>query len=362
MNDPKQINQIHTQTMPSAPAGEHNRIAAIGQRVLEGVQITRQEALHLFNLENQADILDLIAWANRIRQHYRGNGIHLCSIVNAKAGGCPEDCKFCAQSAFYKTNSPRHDLIDPDSMLQAAAEAERNGASAFAVVTAWKELRESQSLNRVCDLIRAIARNTALRPDASLGLIKSQQVADQLREAGLKCYNHNLETSRRFFPSQCTTHSFDDRLETIQYLKNAGIRVCSGGIIGLGETREDRCDLAFALREIAPDYVPINILAPIPGTPFERNAPLPPIEILKTIACFRLILPRQEILIAGGRAVNLRDTQSFVFAAGASGLMIGNYLTTINRSPEDDLRMIHDLGLTPQSHPQPQDAHTPPAR
>jgi len=349
MNGPTQPHQIHTQPVASAPANERNRIVTIGQRVLEGIQVTRQEALQLFNLENQADILDLIAMANRIRQHYRGDSIHLCSIVNAKAGGCPEDCKFCAQSAFYKTNSPRHDLMDPDSMLQAAAEAQRNGATAFGVVTAWKELRQGQSLNKVCDLIRAIARQTALRPDASLGLIKNQQVADQLREAGLVCYNHNLETSRRFFPSQCTTHSFDDRLETIHYLKNAGIRVCSGGIMGLGETREDRCDLAFALRDIAPDYVPINILAPIPGTPFERNTPLPPMEILKTIACFRFILPRQEILIAGGRAVNLRDTQSFVFAAGASGLMIGNYLTTINRSPEDDLRMIRDLGLTPKS-------------
>lgn len=349
MNNLGQPNHIHTQPVTSAPASEHDRITAIGQRVLEGIQITRQEALQLFNLENQADILDLIAMANRIRQHYRGNSIHLCSIVNAKAGGCPEDCKFCAQSAFYKTNSPRHDLMDPDSMLQAAAEAQRNGATAFGVVTAWKELREGRSLNKVCDLIRTIARRTALRPDASLGLIKNQQVADRLRDAGLKCYNHNLETSRRFFPSQCTTHSFEDRLVTIQYLKNAGIRVCSGGIIGLGETREDRCDLAFALREIAPDYVPINILAPIPGTPFEHNTPLPPMEILKTIACFRFILPQQEILIAGGRAVNLRDTQSFVFAAGASGLMIGNYLTTINRSPEDDLRMIHDLGLTPKS-------------
>ncbi|MGC8989855.1 MAG: biotin synthase BioB, partial [Verrucomicrobiia bacterium] len=172
MNDPDQLNQIHAQPMPSAPATQRDRIAAIGQRVLAGIQITRQEALQLFNLENQADILDLIAWANRIRQHYRGNSIHLCSIVNAKAGGCSEDCKFCAQSAFYKTNSPRHDLIDPDSMLQAAAEAQQNGAAAFGVVTAWKELREGESLDRVCDLIRALARKTALRPDASLGLIK----------------------------------------------------------------------------------------------------------------------------------------------------------------------------------------------
>lgn len=321
------------------------RISSLGQRVLAGQEITRAEALELFNLEDHADIMDLIAWANRIRMKYRGSRVHLCSIINAKSGGCPEDCKFCAQSAFYETGAPRHDLIDSDTMLRAAREAQANSASAFAIVAAWKEVKEGSALNRVCDLIRTIARYTELRPDASLGIIRHQHVADQLREAGLQCYNHNLETSRRFFPLQCSTHSYDDRLQTIYHLKRAGIRICSGGIIGLGESREDRADLALALRDIAPDYVPINILTRIRGTPFEHNEPLSPVEILKTIACFRFILPRQEILIAGGRLVNLRDAQSLIFAAGASGLMIGNYLTTMNRPASDDLQMIRDLGL-----------------
>ncbi|HZV32998.1 MAG TPA: biotin synthase BioB, partial [Verrucomicrobiae bacterium] len=161
------------------------------------------------------------------------------------------------------------------------------------------------------------------------------------------CYGHNLETSRRFFPNQCTTHTYDDRLATIGFLKNAGIKICSGGIIGMGETRADRCDLAFALREIGANVVPINILNPIPGTPFEKAPPLPPMEILKTIACFRFILPRQEIMIAGGRTMNLRDMQSMVFAAGASALMVGNYLTTLNQPVEKDLQMLKDLGLDP---------------
>ncbi|MCX8109352.1 MAG: biotin synthase BioB [Verrucomicrobiae bacterium] len=324
---------------------ERPSVAELGRLVLGGYQITRDQALELFNLEERTDILDLIAWANRIREKYRGNGIHLCSIVNAKSGGCPEDCKFCAQSAFYKTNAPRYELIEPEPMLRAAKEAERNMATAFGIVTAWKEIKEGESFDRVCELIKMLGRETKLRPDASLGLIKKQSIADRLRDAGLVCYNHNLETSRRFFPFQCTTHSYDERLETIWYLKRAGIQICCGGIIGIGESREDRCDLAFALREIAPECVPINILAPIPGTPFEHNEPLSPMEILKTIACFRFVLPQQEIIIAGGRMLNLRDAQSFVFAAGASGLMIGNYLTTTNRPPRDDLCMIRDLGL-----------------
>jgi biotin synthase len=181
-----------------------------------------------------------------------------------------------------------------------------------------------------------------------LGLLQSQRVAEGLREAGVQCYNHNLESSPRFFSQHCTTHSFADRLQTIGFLKNAGIKVCCGGIIGMGEARQDRCDLAFAIREAGASVVPINILNPIPGTPFDNRAPLPVLEILKTIACFRFILPRQEITIAGGRMVNLRDAQSLVFLAGASGLMVGNYLTTLNQPLEKDLQMLQDLGLDPR--------------
>ena len=192
-----------------------------------------------------------------------------------------------------------------------------------------------------------MAASGKARPDASLGLIKSQKVADRLKNAGLECYGHNLESSKRFFPNHCTTHTYEDRLETIGYLKKAGIKICSGGIIGMGETREDRCDLAFALREIGANVVPINILNPIPGTPLAATPSLPPLEILKTIACFRFILPKQEIMIAGGRTMNLRDLQSMIFMAGASALMVGNYLTTLNQPVEKDLQMLRDLGLDP---------------
>jgi biotin synthase len=172
-------------------------------------------------------------------------------------------------------------------------------------------------------------------------------VADRLQAAGLACYAPNLESSRRFFPEHCSTHTYEDRLQTIEYLKRAGIKICSGGIIGMGETREDRCDMAFTLREIGANVVPINILNPIPGTPFEKIPPLDPMEILKTIACYRFIMPRKEIMIAGGRTVNLRDLQSMIFMAGASALMVGNYLTTLNQPVAKDIQMLKDQGLDP---------------
>jgi len=230
---------------------------------------------------------------------------------------------------------------------EAADEANKNQVTAVGLVAAWKGLNEGPMLDEVCDRIRELKAGGKTRPDASLGIIKKQEVANRLKEAGLECYGHNLESSRRFFPQTCSTHTFDDRLETIGYLKKAGIKICSGGIIGMGETRADRCDLAFELKAIGANVVPVNILNPIPGTPFEKLEPLPVMEILKTIACFRFILPRQEIMIAGGRTVNLRDAQSMIFMAGASALMVGNYLTTLNQPVEKDLQMLKDLGLDP---------------
>jgi biotin synthase len=334
-------------TMKLVDATNRVRIAGLGERVLDGGHITRDEALRLFHLEYSAEIFDLLSWANRVRERFKGNKIHLCSIVNVKAGSCSENCRFCAQSSFYQTGSPKYGFVDPEPVAAAADEAARHGVTALGLVAAWKGLNESPLLDEICDRIRELKAGGKVRPDVSLGIIKRQKIADRLKAAGVECYNHNLESSRRFFPQTCTTHTFDDRLETLGHLKRAGIQICSGGIIGMGETREDRCDLAFSLKEIGADFVPINILNPIPGTPFEKNPPLPVVEILKTIACFRFILPRQEILIAGGRTVNLRDAQSLIFMAGASALMVGNYLTTLNQPVEKDLQMLKDLGLAP---------------
>ena len=323
------------------------RLEALGRRVLDGGEIDREEAMFLFELGDSSDIHDLLAWANRIREHFKGNKIHLCSIVNAKAGACSENCSFCAQSAAYQTESPRYGFVDPEPVSEAGEEANRNGVTAVGLVAAWRGLKEGSMLDEVCDRISEMREQGKTRPDASLGLIESQEVANRLKEVGLECYGHNLESSERFFPEHCTTHTFEDRIRTIGYLKQAGIKICSGGIIGMGETREDRCDLALSLREVGASVVPVNILNPIPGTPLENQEPLPPLEILKTIACFRFIMPTKEIMIAGGRTVNLRDLQCMIFQAGASALMVGNYLTTLNQPVEKDLQMLRDLGLDP---------------
>jgi biotin synthase len=328
-------------------ADSSHRISQLTRRVLGGGEITRDEALWLFSLEKSADIHDLMAGANRLREHFKGNKIHLCSIVNAKAGACSENCSFCAQSSFHQTDSPRYGFVDPEPVQEAAAEANRNSVTAVGLVAAWRGLNEGPMLDEVCERIKELKASGQTRPDASLGIIKKQAVADRLKAAGLECYGHNLESSRRFFPQTCTTHTYEDRLQTIRHLKQAGIKICSGGIIGMGETREDRCDLAFELKAVGANVVPVNILNPIPGTPFAKNPPLTVLEILKTIACFRFILPRKEIMIAGGRTLNLRDSQSMIFAAGASAMMVGNYLTTLNQPVEKDLQMLKDLGLDP---------------
>jgi biotin synthase len=348
---------LSTMSGKSVDGSVTTSIADLGRRVLAGGEITRDEALYLFNLESSADIFELFSWANRVREHYKGNKIHLCSIVNIKAGGCSENCRFCAQSALYDTSSPRYGLIDAESVLKAADEAQTNNVTGLGIVAAWRGLEDGPVLDQICGVLEKLRDSGKARPDASLGMIRTQAVADRLRRSGLECYNHNLETSRSFFPKVCTTHSYDERVQTIRYLKNAGVSICSGGILGMGESREDRCDLAFALKELQPTFVPINILNPIQGTPFETVAPMSPMEALKSIACFRLILPRQEIMLAGGRVVNLRDLQSLIFMAGASALMVGNYLTTVNQSVEKDLQMIKDLGLDPQwGHPKPEAA------
>jgi biotin synthase len=331
----------------SVDATRHARIAALGQAALSGKSIRREDALALFELEATADIFDLLSWANRIRERFKGNKIHLCSIVNVKAGGCPENCRFCAQSALHQTDAPHYGLIETGPILAAADEARANHVTGLGLVAAWRGLEEGPVLDEICNRFEALKQSGNARPDASLGIISNQKVADRLKQAGVECYNHNLETSARFYPKVCSTHAYAERVQTIHHLKRAGIKICSGGIIGMGETREDRCDLAFALRDLGANIVPINILNPVPGTPLAQTEPLPPLEILKTIACFRFILPRQEIMIAGGRTVNLRDMQSMIFLAGASAFMVGNYLTTLNQPVEKDLQMLKDLGLDP---------------
>lgn len=319
-------------------------IRRMEEKAVSGLNLTYDEGCRLMAADGP-DLLDLVASANRVRVHYFGSRIHLCSIVNAKSGNCPEDCKFCAQSAYHNTEIPTYPLMDSKGILGAAEEAGRNGAEAFGIVTAWWGLREGGQLEEILQRIRDLASSGHARADASLGIIPSLSIARRLREAGLQYYNHNLETARSFFPNVCTTHSYEDRVQTIRYCKEVGIRICSGGIFGMGESGDQRVELACALQELDVDVVPLNFLHAIKGTPFAHLPPLRPMEILKLIAVYRLMLPAKDIMTAGGRELHLRDLQSWMFAAGASHTLVGNYLTTTGRAAADDLKMIEDLDL-----------------
>lgn len=285
---------------------------------------------------------DVLYAANKIRKHFVGQRVHCCSIVNARSGKCSEDCKFCAQSAHFATGAPVYDLLSTEEIVAAAREARDNGARCFGVVTSGRGVRDAD-LPRFCEIYRAL-RGLGLRLGGSLGVMTFDQ-ARQLREAGMEMINHNLETSRRMFPRIVRTHTYDERLDTLRAAKQAGMILCSGGIFGMGETWEDRIDMLLELAGLGVQSVPLNFLHRIPGTPLEHVEPLSAQEILRSIALARFILPKAEIRICGGRSVNLRDLQSWIFHAGASGALIGNYLTTMGRTVEDDWQMIRDLGL-----------------
>jgi len=316
--------------------------------------LTREEALALARLRGP-DLVALFAEANRLREVHHGNKVHLCGIGNVKSGGCSEDCSFCAQSAHFETPVGQfpgeYPLLDKEEILQRALRAEAAGAHGFCVVAAWKGVYAgTKGLDRSVEIVRDLRKRTNLEVCLSLGLV-DREAARALKEAGGDRYNHNIETSRRFFPSVCATHTYDERLESIRVLKEVGFEVCSGGILGMGETPEDRIDMALDLRALDVDEVPINFLDPRPGTPQGERPLLEPLEALKYIAIYRLLLPRQTLIIAGGRERTLRDLQPMMFLAGANGTILGDYLTTRGRSPEDDLRMLRDLGLEPESHP-----------
>jgi biotin synthase len=312
-------------------------------KVLAGKQLEFDEGLQLISVEGP-DVLDLIAAANRVRHEFKGDIVNLCSIVNAKSGACSENCSFCAQSAHFKTEIETYPLMNADEIVQAAQEVGRNGAQALGIVAAWKGLKEGPLLENVLDRVRVLS-STGLKADASLGIISDLEIAHKLKEAGLHTYNHNLETAESHFNNICTTHTYQDRVQTIRFLKEAGIRVCSGGIFGMGENLRQRVEMAMALRELEVDVVPLNFLHAIHGTPLEGVESLVPMEILKIIATYRLLLPEKDIMTAGGRELHLRDLQSWMYAAGANHTLIGNYLTTEGRKAEEDLRMIRDLGL-----------------
>jgi biotin synthase len=306
--------------------------------------LTAGNALDLF-IEGADRPFRVMAAATEIREHFQGREIILCGIVNAKAGKCPEDCSFCAQSSHYKTEAPSHPLKKAAEIIEKAAQAARNGAELFGIVTSGKTIKAKKEWSEIFKAIEGIGK-MGLKPCASLGIIDTPR-ARELKACGLYSYHHNLETSRSFFPNICTTHAYEEDLETVQAAKAAGLSVCSGGVIGMGEGITHRIELAETLRKLSVDSIPLNILIPVKGTPMARMAPLPPLEILMTIAVFRFMLPDRDIKLCGGKEKNLRQLLPLAIVAGANSLMTGNYLTTDGRTSILDLEMIADLGLKP---------------
>ncbi|WP_136513480.1 biotin synthase BioB [Geomonas edaphica] len=318
-------------------------ITEIAQRIIAGGSITPEEAVRLTEAEGSA-IYDLFRAATRVKEHFVGNEVHLCSIINAKSGRCAENCAFCAQSSHHTTDAPVYPLVQEDQMVECAKTAETNGSACFGIITSGTTVK-GQELEQILAALRRIRKETTILPSCSLGII-DEETALKLKDAGMDTYHHNLETAESFFPNICTTHAYSEDVETVRAVKKAGVKVCSGGIFGMGESAAQRVEMAFTLKELDVDSVPMNFLNPIDGTRLEGAALISTMECLKTIAVYRLILPEKRITICGGREKNLRDLQSWIFFAGANGTMIGNYLTTLGRNVDTDLTMFSDLGLT----------------
>jgi len=317
-------------------------IDEIEERIINGGAIQRPEAELLLDLPDE-HLTRLTAAADRIRILFKGNRFDACSLINARSGRCTEDCAFCAQSARHRTDCDTYGLKSGDEILAAARSAKTFGAARFCTVTSGGAL-PPEDFDRLITSLERVRREVDIALDASLGFLDDER-ARSLAAAGVTRYNHNLETSRDHYPRICSTHAFDQRVDTVRKAMASGFSACSGGILGLGETPSQRLDLAFTLAELGVDCVPVNILNPRPGTPLQDSIPPEPMEILKTLALFRLILPAATIKIAGGRELNLGDFQAMALRSGANGMIIGGYLTTGGRPVEEDVKMVRQAGF-----------------
>lgn len=319
----------------------HLRLSTLKEKLLSGYRLSKEEALELVNFSGN-ELFELFLEANRLREHFRKDEIDLCAIINAKSGACPEDCSFCAQSARHKTGIDVYPLVKKEVVLAKAKEAKDNRVRRFCVVISGRKASK-EDLIKIAEMIEEI-RKLGLLPCATLGLLKKDEL-QYLRDHGLERYHHNLETSERFFPNICSTHTYKDKVHTIEAAKSIDLSVCSGGIFGLGEEWEDRIDMAITLRELQVDSVPINFLIPIKGTPLNGEDLMPPLEALKIVSLYRFLLPDKEIRLCGGRAQVLGEFNSMIFLAGADSVLTGNYLTTTGRTYSDDIRLIEAMGL-----------------
>ncbi|MCF6187586.1 MAG: biotin synthase BioB [Desulfobulbaceae bacterium] len=318
----------------------HDLLTTTYDQLIHGEVLDRETALCL---ALSADPQALFSLADNVRRHFMGDHFHLCSIINARSGNCSEDCRFCAQSARHHTGVTSYEVVDTDEAMEQARDNDRHGIHRLSLVTSGRRLNDN-GLGRMEDLYTAIKKETSFELCASMGLLDEQQM-HRLAGMGVNRYHCNLETNKSFFPTVCTTHTYQDKVTTLRLAREQGMSLCSGGIIGMGETMEDRIDLAFELRDLEVQSIPINILTPIAGTPFADLEPLPVQEVLTTIALFRLINPDAIIRLAGGRQL-LEDDQYRCFTSGANGALVGNYLTTVGNSVARDLQEVAALGYT----------------
>jgi biotin synthase len=311
--------------------------------------ITYEEAVKLGEVEDHADIEALIerAWEARVERF--GDSTDMCSLVNAKSGGCAEDCGFCAQSRFAEADTPMHAMMSPEQILEHAKAAEAAGAHRFCMVTQGQGLSK-RDFESVLEGTRLVAQHTNLKRCASIGHMSSSR-AVALREAGVQRVHHNVETAESYYDEVSTTVRYEGRLRTIKAVEDAGLETCVGGILNLGESREQRVEMAFELAKIDPTSVPINMLNPRPGTKFGDREYMDPWEAVKWIAIFRLILPAALFRLCGGRVENLGELHALAVRAGINGVMMGNFLTTLGSEPEDDRGMFEEQGLNVARQP-----------
>ncbi|MBI5426692.1 MAG: biotin synthase BioB [Nitrospinae bacterium] len=320
-------------------------IDSIIETAMSGEGIDREQALLVGTLDRE-ELLYLFQGTDRIRDRFKGPDVKICSIVNAKSGKCPEDCGFCAQSSKFKTDSPEYGLLDVDKIVAAAKEAEAFGSNEFSIVTSGTAVDDRKELDVLKEAIRRIKAETSLEVCCSLGLMSLENLKE-LKSAGLDRFHHNLETAASHFDKIVTTHSYRDEMQAVRNAGEAGLKVCVGGIFGMGETYAQRVELAFDIRDMKTDSFPINFLKPLPGTALEHLDHLDYHEALRTIALLRLVLPAIDLFVCGGREEILGQGQELLFSAGANGILGGNYLTTKGQDPKKDIAMIENLGLRP---------------
>lgn len=313
-------------------------IRELQEKIYQGALLTKEEILPL----TEAPLEPLCQAADEIRRHFCRDAFDLCTIVNGKCGRCSEDCKYCAQSAYYTTScGESYPLLSTEKIVEQARRNAEQGVLRYSIVTSGRRLSETE-VEQVCESIRAVRRETGIEVCVSFGLL-SEGDFRKIKEAGASRVHCNLESSERFFPQVCTTHTYDDKIETLQAAKSVGLEVCSGGIMGLGETMEDRIDMVFTARKLGVKSIPVNVLNPIPGTPYEKNRVLTNEEVSRIVAIFRFIIPDASIRLAGGRGL-LGDKGEKCFTSGANAAISGDMLTTAGITVETDMALLKKLG------------------